>query len=218
MTQFAIDFGLPPSYAAQDFALSDSNRVAYDWITRWPSWDEPALAISGPAACGKTHLVHIWAEQSQAHIIAPDAISRLDGEWFGGSQALAIDGDWETIDETALFHLLNYTRQEGKWLLLSHRLPPARWPVTLPDLVSRLKALPHAVIEQADDELLRILILKQCADRQLHISPDIVDYILRHGDRSAQSISALVADIDSAAMQQGRTITLPFVSKILSAK
>lgn len=217
MTQFAIDFKLPTSYSPADFALSDANRLAYDWVMRWPGWDSPTMAISGPPACGKTHLASIWAQKAGAAILPPSAVTGAPAELFAESDALAIDGDWpETPDETALFHLLNYVRNEGKSLLLTHREPPARWPVALPDLASRLKALPHVAILPADDELLRILIMKQCADRQLSISPDIVAYILKHADRSAQAASSLIARLDSASLQQGRTITLPFVSKILS--
>ena len=32
------------------------NREALAWIDRWPDWPAPALALGGPAGCGKTHL------------------------------------------------------------------------------------------------------------------------------------------------------------------
>ena len=44
-------------------------------------------------------------------------------------------------DEATLLHLLNATAEARLPVLLAARTPPARWPVRLPDLASRLRAI-----------------------------------------------------------------------------
>ena len=47
---------------------------ALAWIDRWPDWPAPALALSGPAGCGKTHLGRIWAARAGATLIDGTAL------------------------------------------------------------------------------------------------------------------------------------------------
>jgi chromosomal replication initiation ATPase DnaA len=54
----------PPTYAREDFVVAGGNREALAWIDQWPDWPAPALALSGPTGCGKTHLARIWAARA----------------------------------------------------------------------------------------------------------------------------------------------------------
>ena len=65
--QLTFDLALPPpTYAREDFVVASGNREALAWIDRWPDWPAPALALGGPAGCGKTHLGRIWAARAGA--------------------------------------------------------------------------------------------------------------------------------------------------------
>lgn len=216
MTQFAINLLTPPSYRREDYVVTECNRLAYDWVMQWPHWPAQALWLCGPAASGKTHLMHVWCERAHAAILSPQQLADDPEESFDFHPALALDGSWHALNETALFHLLNHAKQTGKWLLLVHSLAPAETDITLPDLTSRLKALPLVTLEQPDDLLLRAIMTKQLADRQLSIDPDIISYLLAHIERSCASVKEMVQLIDDAALQQKRRITLPFVRALLT--
>ena len=85
---------------------------------------------------------------------------------------LASDG----LDERALFHLLNLAREERAYRAASpraRRLPAL--PVAIPDLASRLRALPGVALAPPDDALLRALIVKLAADRQLAVDEALVE-------------------------------------------
>ena len=216
MTQLAIDLASEPSYRPEDYALTDCNRLAYEWVMRWPDWQGPALWLCGPQASGKTHLVHLWAARAGARVITPGSLNREAPDLFAERAALAVDGGWNALDETALFHLLNYTKEAGKWLLLAHLLPPAEAAIALPDLSSRLKALPVASLEQPDDLMLHMVMMKQLADRQLSVEPEVITYLLSHIERSFAAAKQTVQLLDEAALQQKRRITLPFARELLT--
>lgn len=217
MTQMPLDFGVQASYRHEDFVVTGCNRVAYEWIMRWPDWPAQVLWLCGPKSSGKTHLLHVWAQRSGAAIaqnnhlwIEPEAV-------FAGFNALAIDSLPSPLDEEALFHLLNHTTHQRKWLLITHESPPSRLSITLPDLKSRLNALPVAMLESPDDVLLHALLLKQLADRQLQVDADVIHYVLSRIERSCDAVASLVAHMDATSMQQKRRITLPFVRELLTS-
>ena len=88
-----------------------------------------------------------------------------------------------TFDETALFHLLNLAREEAAYVLLTARTAPAAWTIRTPDLASRLKALPVVALAPPDDALLRAVLVKLFADRQLGVDEQ-PDRIRRDPDRA----------------------------------
>ena len=97
-----------------------------------------------------------------------------------------------------------------------HDIAHVRWNVQLPDLRSRLLALPTAHIDQPDDAALTAVIGKLFADRQIRVTADVVDYLVRRIERSFASAHAAVAACDAAALATGKAITLPLVREVLA--
>jgi len=75
MTQLTFDLPRRIGLSRTDFLISDSNAAAIGWIDRWPDWPSRALALHGPAGCGKTHLVHLWCARTLAVIVPGEALS-----------------------------------------------------------------------------------------------------------------------------------------------
>ena len=72
-------------------------------------------------------------------------------------------------------------------MLLTAREHPQNWGITLPDLASRLNALPIAMIGLADDALLRGVLLKLFADRQISVDENLLTYMISHMPRSLET-------------------------------
>jgi chromosomal replication initiation ATPase DnaA len=89
--------------------------------------------------------------------------------------------------------------------------------VTLPDLASRLAAMPAVAIAPPDDALLAAVLVKLFADRQLAIGADVVDYLVGRMERSFAAASAMVERLDRAALAERRAVTVPLVRKMLGA-
>ena len=210
-SQYTIPLHLPADYSRAIFIVSACNEEALQWIDRWQSWPAHALLLVGPKGSGKSHLAHIWQQQSQACILDAKA---LNPEQAASGHCLLEDIE-QVSDESALFHLLNYSREQGHRLLLTSVFAATQLPFTLKDLTSRLLALPAAFIQQADDAALAGAIRKQFADRQIKLDEDVIAYLLPRMERSFERARALVERLDAEALTEQRTLTIPFVKRLL---
>jgi chromosomal replication initiation ATPase DnaA len=212
LSQIPFDFEHAPSLAAADFVVAACNEAAAAWVARWPDWPAPALTLHGPAGSGKTHLGRIWAERAQARPIATTALGAIERipDLVEGAMAILVDDVDQGLDagrERGLFHLYNLMAERRGHLLLLATQPPARWPLGLADLRSRLSAAPAIAIGAPDDALLDVVLAKLFADRQLSVSPEVRQYILMRVERSFAAAGAVVAALDRATLAAGRGVT-----------
>lgn len=209
--QLPLDLPVRTAVGAEDFVVSASNRDAVAWLDRWPDWPGPALAIYGPAGCGKSHLAHVWQARSNARFLHGT-------EPEGPPPAPNLILDEVALPEERLFHLYNHLKANGGSLLILSREAPARWPVTLPDLASRLASIPAIPVTPPDDALLAAVLAKHFADRQLIVTADVVDHLTRHIERSFAAAAEIAAALDSAALAQQRKPTLVLAREVLRSQ
>ena len=214
--QRTFDWGVRPALGRDDFLVAPCNEAAVAWLDRWPDWPGPALAIHGPPGSGKSHLAEVWRHRSGAEsggCVRPRpgrAWRRECGDRAGHRRA------GRGIDERALLHTYNSVAERGGHLLLTALAPPARWPLTLPDLASRLRLAPAVAIGLPDDTLLAALMLKLFADRQLAVAPEVPAYVVPRIERTFEAVSSLVERLDRAALAEGRPVTVPLARSVLA--
>jgi len=213
-----LTFDLPHRAAlgAEDFLVSDCNVAVVKLVDAWPDWQAPVQLLIGPPASGKTHLVRVWQGRSGAVALDPAhlGIALLD-RLVSGSSIVVEDADRAGYDEKTLFHLLNLAREKRLSVLLTARVGPNRWGTTLADLTSRLSAVPVTEIGTPDEALLRTVMLKQFADRQLDIDPKVLAFLALRIDRSLAAAAAAVEAVDRAALRSGRKISRQLVAEAL---
>jgi chromosomal replication initiation ATPase DnaA len=216
VAQLTLDLPHRAALGAEDFLVSDCNLAAVRLIDAWPAWRDNVQLLTGPAASGKTHLARVWQNLSGACSINPDNLGIDFVEAMGPGTPLVVeDADRVAYDEKALFHLLNLAREKRLSVLLTARNSPNRWRVTLPDLLSRLNAVAVVEIGPPDEALIRTVLLKHFADRQLDIDPKVLTYLALHVDRSLAAAEAAVAAVDRAALATGRKISRQLVIETL---
>ena len=217
-SQLLLDLSHRTALGRDDFLVAPSNAAAVKLVDDWPDWPAHAAVLVGPEGAGKSHLATVWQVRAKAPLIALHELTTPNAPALLSSGALALEHDeGRGFDETALFHTLNLARQQGGQVLLTSRLEPRLWQVKLPDLASRLKALPLVHISAPDDALLRGVLVKLFADRQINVDEAVVSYMLTRMARSLAAARSLVAEIDRAAMVEKAEITRPFVARVMAA-
>jgi chromosomal replication initiation ATPase DnaA len=173
------------------------------------------VSLIGPEGSGKSHLAAIWAEAAGARVLAAKLLAQIDPPSALATGALVVeDLEPDDLDERALFHLINLAREERAYLLLTSRAAVGRFPVNIRDLASRLRALPSVALTAPDDALLRALIVKLAADRQLAIDEAVVNYLANRIERSFTGARAAIERLDQEAMRQHRPLTRALAAEV----
>jgi chromosomal replication initiation ATPase DnaA len=212
-SQLLLPFPHAPGFDPRDFLPTTSNQEALAWLgTDWP---DQRLALWGPGGCGKSHLLHIWAKPAGAMILAGQTLREIYSIPDSGS--LAIDDADTVASEPLLLHVLNTARDRGLRVLLSGHTAPSRWPVHLPDLSSRLRAITAVEIRPPTDELLAALLVRLLSERQLSVAQSVQDWLLTRLPRSPVALRHAVARLDQASLTLGKAITRSLAGRILEA-
>lgn len=180
---------------ADGFVVSDCNRAAVEALEDWPNLIGGAMAICGPAGCGKSRLAQIWAERVGAVALHGAEAALMDLSGIEGRPVL-LDRAKDVDDET-LFHLINLAQAPGGALLMVARSAPSSWTVALPDLHSRLAAVISVPMEAPDDAVLAAMLEARFAERGIRPAKDVIPYLLRRIDRSAAAAEAVVETLDA---------------------
>lgn len=180
---------------AEGFVVSDCNRAAVEAVADWPNLIGGVMAICGPAGCGKSRLGQIWAERVGAVAIHGGEAAVIDPMELEGRPVL-LDRAMDADDET-LFHLINLAQAPGGAMLMLSRPAPSAWEATLPDLRSRLNAVISIPMEAPDDLVLAAMLEARFAERGIRPPKDVIPYLVRRIDRSAEAAAAIVERLDA---------------------
>jgi chromosomal replication initiation ATPase DnaA len=217
--QLNLALGHRESFDRADFLCGPSNETALALIDRWIDWPARAIALIGPEGSGKSHLAAIWAKAAGARVITGGAIDAASVPEALSAGAVAIeDADRSELDEAALFHLINLAREQSAYVLITARMTPASWPTRLPDLASRLRALPVVTLDPPDDALLAAVLVKLFADRQLAVDERLIEFLVRRIERSFAAVRTAVAELDREAMRLKRPVNRALAAEVLRGR
>lgn len=213
-----LAFVLPheESLTRDNFLEGPANAAALGLIDAWPEWPGRAMLLVGPEGSGKSHLAAIWAEQAGARSTTAHALTPATVPGALATGALVVEDLREPdLDERALFHLLNLAREDGAFVLITARVPPSALEIELRDLRSRLRALPVVSLQPPDEALLRALIVKFCADRQLAVDEAVVGFLASRVERSYAAVRQAVELLDTEGLRLGRPVTRALAAELL---
>jgi chromosomal replication initiation ATPase DnaA len=221
--QLAFDLPLRAALGRGDFFVAPSNAAAVAAVEGWRDWPGGRLLLLGAGGAGKSHLVQVWrglvpggaAEVAAAGLPAADLPALAAAGAVAVESAEAVAGD--RAAEAALLHLHNMLGEAQGRLLLTAARSVADWGVALPDLESRMRALPLARIGAPCDALLAAVMVKLFADRQVRVAPAVIAYFAARMERSLSAAAGLVARADALALARGGAVTLSVAREALAA-
>lgn len=218
--QLTLDLGHKPALGRADFLVTQANALAMTVLETPETWPQGRMLLLGPDGSGKTHMATIWAAETGAmrmgaSALRPDMVDLLATE----DGAIVVEDAhrvaYSAGAEQALFHLWNLCAARGCWLLMTARTPPRDWDLSLPDLRSRMSAMPVTRIEAPDEALLAAVLVKLLADRQLVAPPGLIDWLVPRMDRDLGLARRLVAALDAETMAERRGLTRTIAGDLL---
>lgn len=216
--QLTFDLPVVPALGREDFMVAPANEQALALIEGWQSWPLHRLLLSAPAGAGKTHLAHVWAGMTGAKILNAATMGR-DWQDEGPKVIEGIEAAITQADAAeALFHAINAAQSAGQPLLMTARSGFRSADCPLADLASRLDATQRARIDAPDDALLAAVLVKQFGDRQLLVSPSLINWLVPRMERSLSAVATLVRELDKAALAARAPLSRKLAASVLDKR
>ncbi len=215
LNQLLLKFDLRQNYQNEDFYVNESNFYAYSLIEKWPKWDKNILNIHGEKFSGKTHLSNIFKKKHKALKINAVDFTNESLKKFKIFENLILDNFDENVDERLMYTLFNVVDQDNKYILINSLLPINKFNFKLKDFESRAKNCIFAKIENPNDELMFAILLKNFSDRQIIIEKKLIDFIIKHIDRSYGKIYEFVYKLDEISLKKKKSIDFKTIKEAL---
>jgi len=164
--------------------IGTSNADAIRYLRHVATWPVRTAVLTGPRGSGRSLIGRLFAAETGGRVI--------DGH--------------DSVSEEEIFHAWNAAQSSNIPLLIIADAPPSEWEIALPDLASRLRAVPVLTIAEPDDCLARDLIEVLFAQRGIALAPEVAAYIVPRMERSYAMIHRIVAALDAASLEQGRRV------------
>lgn len=204
--QLSLGLSYRKAYNLDDFMVAPCNVDAVTWLDLYPNWPAHAMVILGPSGSGKTHLAHIFSK----NVI--DGADLTDTNFPEHIDKIVVENIDRLANEAALFHLYNWTKEQGIGLLMTAVQMPD---IKLPDLKSRLYLAPKIQILPPDDDLIYAVLMKAFFERNILVDPSVLEYAVKQIERSFPAVHRLIDTVDKVSLEKGRRITIPIVKEAL---
>ena len=217
--QFYFKMPNKKALGIEDSIIADSNNFAFDLIVKILKGETDFGLISGPPYSGKTHLSKILIKNARNYktlYFDRDYQNILDRLETSDILILEnIDKVKHNKSEQDLFHIINFSKENNKKLLMTSRKPISEIDLNLEDLKSRLNSILEAKIKEPDDQLMKLILIKILNDKQLKINPNVIDFLVSRLERSYESINLFIEKIDKFSLEKSKKITIPLISDLL---
>ena len=215
MSQLIFNFPFTTNYFEEDFFVSSSNFEAYKLIETWPKWPSRNINIHGPTGCGKSHLANILKKKINSFFINASDISNNSLVLIKLKECLIIDNYENNIEENLLYTIINQTHQSNQYVIINSDQPISSLEIKLEDLKSRLNSFSKITIDLPTDDLIKVVLTKNFSDKQIQIDNKLIDFILKHINRSYEDIFNFIKKIDELSLSTGKSININLIKKVL---
>ena len=119
------------------------------------------------------------------------------------------------INESLLYSHINQVLQFNKSLIINSPKNVKNYKIDLVDLKSRLDSFLEIQIDLPTDELIKVIISKTFSDKQIDLSNNNLEFIIKNIERSYDKIFKFTKDIDNISLSTGKSININLIKKVL---
>jgi DnaA family protein len=212
MRQLILDL-LPETPPTLDNFVPGGNAETLAALSGWlaGAQHETSFCLWGELGAGCSHLL---LASGFAYVDAA-----LDSSLSGATSAgqMAVD-HVESLNETgqiALFNHFNRLKMASGMLLTATNQPPAHLALR-EDLRTRLGSGLIYRLQPLSDHVKAAALAAQAKDRALKLSPEAIDYLMRHAPRDMRTLSSFIVALDRYTLEHKRAVTLPLLRELLT--
>ena len=217
MSQLTFKFPFSKKYYEQDYYVSSNNFSAFKLIDGWPNWPGKWLNVFGEKGSGKTHLSKILENKiKKSKLILADRVNNNIIQDLSSLDCLIIEDFNSNIDEKLLYTIFNHSKQLNNYVLINSLNSIKNLKFNSKDLQSRINSFVYIGIELPTDDILKVIITKTLSDKQVKISPRVIDFILNNVDRSYQKMFKFIKEVDELSLSSGKSININLIKKVLN--
>ena len=212
MRQLILDL-LPTGQPSLDNFVAGGNAEPLAALTGWLAGStlDTCFCLYGEAGCGRSHLL------LASGFTYLDAASNPALHGLAADEQLAID-NVEHLDESgqiALFNHFNRLKMAGGQLLTAAKQPPAHL-MLREDLRTRLGSGLIFRLHVLSDAEKAAALAAQARERALKLTPEAIDYLMRHAPRDMRTLSGIIVALDRYTLEHKRAVTLPLLRELLT--
>ena len=104
---------------------------------------------------------------------------------------------------------------KGDYLLITSKNNPSNLNNNLNDLSSRLKSTTVVEVKEPDEALIKELIQKKLASKQIIISEKNINFLINRIERSYVSVNKIIQLIDQKLMETHSNLSIDFLKKVI---
>lgn len=211
MRQLLLDL-LPTNPPSLDNFVPGSNSEALAGLSTWLAGGagQFALCLWGEAGAGKSHLLQASGFRYIDVANDPDLASVPEA----GEVAIDQVEQLSPTGQIALFNAFNRLKANGGRLLVAAPQAPHHLALR-EDLRTRLGSGLIFRLHPLSDPEKKAALALQAEERAMKLSPEGLDYLLRHAPRDMRKLSALIVALDRYTLERKRAITMPLLREVL---
>ena len=213
--QQIFNFDSNSIYSEENFIKDSSNLEAFNYLLKFPNWENRLINLYGEKKSGKTFLLNILKNKENFFYINHDEEFQKNFDSLFLKKKLIIDNI--SIDENVMFSLINNFILHNKYLIISSRVPITSSKVDLKDLKSRLRQFYLLEIKNPSDNLVYSLIMKFFSDNQVVIRKEIVENIVKKIDRSYLRIDDFLTKLNKVSIIKKKKIDYKLINEVFNS-
>jgi DnaA-homolog protein len=179
-----------------------------------------ALSIWGGAKTGKTHLLNSVFLALLPKVNRAIMLRAVDdfpeNPFVDASLVIVDDADrLSDVQQSWLFNAFNHVVGLGGLVIASGSSAPLTWPIR-DDLRTRLCSGLFFELHAAPQDELPTLLLEYAEKRGIHLSNEVLTYILTYSRRDVVELCQTIVGVDRLSLSLKRAVTIPLVRAYLA--
>ena len=213
--QQIFNFDTNSIYLEENFIKDSSNFEAYNYLSKFPKWENKLINLYGEKKSGKTFLLNILKNKKNFYYLNHNEEFEKNFDNLFLKEKLIIDNIF--IDENKMFSLINNFTLHNKYLIISSSVPITSLKVNLKDLKSRLNQFYLLEIKNPSDNLVYSLIMKFFSDNQVVIRKELIQNIVKKIDRSYLRIDDFLTKLNKLSIIKKRKIDYKLINEVFDS-